>query len=116
MWVLGNYSRFIRPGAIRLTVNTFDENQKLLSEGDTDPHGLMCSAYRNTDGSLIVVVINYADAEKSMVLQSNKRKTKRWFEYRTSDEPNDNLRPVGEIEDNKCISIPKRSVVTFVMK
>ncbi len=116
MWTLGNYSRFIRPGAIRLKVNAFDEQQNLLSEGDTDPHGLMCSAFKNTDGSLVMVVINYADAEKNIILQRMEGKDGHWSAYCTSDEKNDNLKPTGPIQANKCIPIPKRSVVTYVMK
>ena len=51
MWALGNYSRFIRPGAVRLSVSAFDQAGNLIPER-YGPKGLMCSAYQN-DGRLI---------------------------------------------------------------
>lgn len=64
MWALGNYSRFIRPGAVRLSVSAFDQAGNLIPGGDTDQKGLMCSAYQNADGSYAVVLINYAQEDK----------------------------------------------------
>ena len=55
MWILGNYSRFIRPGAVRMSVETTDKEGKAIRDGDTDQQGLMCSAYRNTDGQWAMV-------------------------------------------------------------
>ena len=43
MWILGNYSRFIRPGAVRMSVETTDKEGKAIRDGDTDQQGLMCS-------------------------------------------------------------------------
>ena len=43
MWALGNYSRFIRPGAVRLSVSAFDQTGALIPDGDTDQQGLMLS-------------------------------------------------------------------------
>ncbi len=64
MWALGNYSRFIRPGAVRLSVSAFDQTNTFIPDGDTDQQGLMCSAYKNMDGTYVIVVINYANEEK----------------------------------------------------
>ena len=57
MWTLGNYSRFIRPGARRYAMSVTDGG-KLVADGDTQPYGVMTSAYRNADGSWVVVAIN----------------------------------------------------------
>ena len=46
MWALGNYSRFIRPGAVRKAIIAKDNQGKIIPEGDTDVTGLMCSAYQ----------------------------------------------------------------------
>jgi len=47
LWVLGNYSRFVRPGFMR------------VSTSGTAPSGVLVSAYTNTaDGTLVVVAIN----------------------------------------------------------
>ena len=47
---LANYSRFIRPGAVRISATTGDGNLKV-------------SAYRNSDGSVIVVALNTAGSD-----------------------------------------------------
>jgi glucuronoarabinoxylan endo-1,4-beta-xylanase len=47
LWVLGNYSRFVRPGYMR------------VSTSGTAPSGVLVSAYRNVeDGTVVVVAIN----------------------------------------------------------
>ena len=53
MWTLGNFSRFVRPGAIRIEI-----------DGKMESEGLMLSAYRNTDGSTAIVAINYSWEDK----------------------------------------------------
>jgi glucuronoarabinoxylan endo-1,4-beta-xylanase len=45
-WVLGNYSKFIRPGYTRVDVT------------GTIPTGVLLSAYKGTDGTVVVVAIN----------------------------------------------------------
>jgi glucuronoarabinoxylan endo-1,4-beta-xylanase len=45
LWAMANYSRFIRPGAVRIGASTSDGNLQL-------------SAYKNTNGSIAVVVLN----------------------------------------------------------
>ena len=76
MWILGNYSRFIRPGAVRMSVETTDKEGKAIRDGDTDQQGLMCSAYRNIDGQWAMVVINYADREQEFTVDVNDSKVK----------------------------------------
>ncbi len=44
-YALANYSRYIRPGAVRVAATTGDSN-------------LEASAYRNTDGTVVIVVLN----------------------------------------------------------
>ena len=58
MWALGNYSRFIRPGAVRMNVTAQNPEGEIIPEGDTDPKGLMCSAYKNENGKWAVVVLS----------------------------------------------------------
>jgi O-glycosyl hydrolase len=45
LWAFGNFSRFVRPGAVRIGATTSDGN-------------LTLDAFRNTDGSVSVVVLN----------------------------------------------------------
>ncbi len=47
LWAFANYSRFVRPGAIRIGATTSDNK-------------LLVTAFSNTDGSLAIVVLNTA--------------------------------------------------------
>lgn len=117
MWVLGNYSRFIRPGAVRLGVSAFDEKGNRIQEGDTEQKGLMCSAYRNKDGSWIMVLLNYGTDDRAFSFElSGKKKKRVWKQYRTSDDENENLLSIGSCREGEDIRIPARSVITFVSK
>jgi len=100
MWVLGNYSRFVRPGAVRLDVSN-----------DTDPNGVMLSAYRNVDGSVVVVAINYSNESRAFSLKFDKSlkvEKKKMKAYRTSDVEGENLKPVKVGK-----TLPPRSVTTI---
>lgn len=102
MWTLGNFSRFVRPGAVRLDV-----------QGEMAVDGLMLSAYRNTDGSLAVVAINYG--KKDSVVSIDAKGGKTAVAYRTSDVEGENLKYVGKVNLKKA-SLPARSVTTYVIK
>jgi glucuronoarabinoxylan endo-1,4-beta-xylanase len=53
LWAMANYSRFIRPGATRINAWTADSTLRL-------------SAFRNTDGTVIVVALNTASSANQM--------------------------------------------------
>ncbi len=115
LWALGNYSRFIRPGAVRLGIAALDDDNKQIPEGDTDPTGLMCTAYRNTDGSFVMVILNYAKVAGSYSVDGKGLpKNMKWRQYRTSDQNNENLSPKEMINTRKVVTIPPRCVVTLV--
>jgi len=114
LWLFGNYSRFVRPGATRLATTVFDQANRIIPEGDTDPHGLMCTAFRNKNKELIFVVLNYADTDKQIVFNANTNR--KWTPYITSDKEKDNLRKLENINEGSIFTIPARSAVTFVSK
>lgn len=114
LWALGNYSRFIRPGAVRVGITAFNSKGKTVDEGDTDPYALMVSAYSNSDGTPVVVVINYLNEEKSFDLNWTGVKVSKWQPYQTSDEPNCSLALQQAINYGNKINIPARSIVTYV--
>ena len=99
MWTLGNFSRFVRPGAVRLHM-----------EGGMEPDGLMLSAYRNTDGSSVIVAINYSQETRTVHIKGLQGKTATAF--RTSDAEGENLKHVGTMP-LKNVSLPARSVTTL---
>ena len=103
MWALGNYSRFVRPGAVR---------HEVTSSEAFDPYGIMCSAYQNSNGQWVAVVINYSENTQRFALQLSDKGTRRWQMYRTSDVADETLKPVGI--SNGTVMLPPRSITTFV--
>lgn len=106
LWTLGNFSRFIRPGAKRIDL-----------KGADNLDGLLGSAYKCPDGNTVVIVlINMQDIDEIVSLKvkgiSGKRKVNRFIPYITSD-----LGYLAEgppIAHDKAYSVPGRSVVTLV--
>lgn len=63
LWTLGNYSRFVKPGMIRVGVNR-NERPDLLTE---EYANVMVSAYLDKDTSEIVIVaVNYSNEDRVM--------------------------------------------------
>lgn len=119
LWTLGNYSCFIRPGAQRIDISAMDSKGNILSDSATEPYGLMLSAYRNKDGSIIVVAINYSEnGEKISIKTPDRNNVSRSRKvYITSDKNNSNITPVKEVTLRKPeITVPARSVATIVFE
>lgn len=106
LWAFGNYSRFIRPGAIRLGMSR--------DNGDTNElKDVMSSAYLNKDGKLVVVMINYSDEEREIKLSFSDDKSRSLIPYITSDMEGDDLRPSKGVKDGDVYILPAKSIVTF---
>ena len=103
LWSLGNYSRFVRPEAVRHDVTTSEPE---------DPFGVMCSAYRNADGRWVAVVINYGEQQRPFSLVTSDGQQRRWTLYRTSDISAESLRNIGS--NNGITTLAPRSITTFV--
>ena len=103
LWTLGNYSRFIRPGAIRYEVK---------GSSDFNPYGVMCSAYQNKNGQWVAVAINYSEQPQHFTLRLSDDSILQWQMYRTSDQEGETLLPIGSSKGNT--SLPPRSITTFV--
>ena len=99
LWALGNFSRFVRPGAVRYNIT---------SKQKEDPYGLMVSAFQNKDKSWVVVAINYSQEEKDFSIKSDKT----WQPYRTSDAEGETLKPLTPCKGSA--KLPPRSITTFV--
>ncbi len=113
MWSLGNYSRFVRPEAQRYDIEVTNEENIKVKDGDTEPYGVMTSAYRNADGSWAVVFINYSEKSRSITLPLPDHKTS-WMLYRTSDVTGENLKPVGSSTGESVLE--PCSITTFITK
>lgn len=112
LWTFGNFSRFIRPGAVRYEISVRNEDGSVKDEGWNEPYGVMCSAYRNSGGRWCVVAINYSADTRRIDLRLDSRKQVKWRCYRTSDEKDENLKPIGFMANE--IDLPPRSVTTLL--
>jgi O-glycosyl hydrolase len=105
LWTLGNYSRFVRPGMVRVSAE--------FSASDTS---MMISAYKDRGKKqLVVVVVNTGETRKKFQLDKATRKilSTKLTPYITSDTFN---LAKGKDMDGTEIEVPKRSVVTMVAK
>ena len=55
LWVLGNYSRFVRPGMVRIACD--------VTPAQSCVDGLLASAYKGTNGEVTVVIVNLSKQE-----------------------------------------------------
>lgn len=114
LWALGNYSRFVRPGAVRIDVSEIDESGNPVSDSATDPYGLMLSAYRNANGSIVLVAINYSDAARTFCVDLPSVGHKFTKLYQTSDAEYDNLSfKAVSFKKKQSIEIPAKSIITI---
>jgi len=99
LWVLGNYSRFIRPGMVRIKCE--------LSEEQSIEDGLLVSAYRDVEkGHMVHVFTNLSEQAKQVNIGSATQvKT-----YTTDKNHNLGL----SLQSLNSVNIPARSVVTVV--
>ena len=104
LWVLGNYSRFIRPGAKRIQASVKDSALH---------NGLLVSGYRNPDNTVNLVVVNNKSEAVDIQLNYKNVKVKQVRTYTTSADSS--LQPGQAYADMKHpISIPGKAVVTLV--
>jgi len=104
LWALGNFSRFIRPGMMRVELS-----------GPQDVNGLMASAYLNKKSDCAVLVfVNSANAAKNVRLQFAKpaNAARIFATYITSAE--NNLAPGQKIIGTNMLTVPAQSVLTLV--
>ena len=102
LWALGQWSRFVRPGAVRVGTSG-------------SASGMKIAAFRNVDGSVATVLINSGSAAKVSVKLGGgggAASVKAWV--------TDNSNAIGELAatfegGTGSASIPSRSIVTIVL-
>jgi hypothetical protein len=92
LWALGNYSRFVRPGMRRITVNA-------------DPR-LLVSAYKDAR-KVVLVIINAQSTDQPITLNSSKTVTT----YTTSQ----NARLKKKVTMANDLLIPAESIDTIIV-
>ncbi|KAK4456502.1 glycoside hydrolase superfamily [Cladorrhinum samala] len=104
LWAMGNWSRFVRPGAVRV---------------GTTASGVRTTAFKNVDGTVSVQVINSGGATTASIALSNAGgftvgSATAWVTDNSRD-----LTEIGATVDASgkvTGSVPQRSMVTFVLK
>lgn len=99
LWVLGNYSRFVRPGMMRIECS--------LSEEQSVENGLLVSAYKDVKKGQVVYVFTNLSKQARRVNVGPDKEVKTYTTDRKED-----LRLSFQSLDN--VRIPERSVVTVV--
>lgn len=103
LWVLGNYSRFIRPGYQRVQV-----------EGADELNGLMGTAWLSPDSAtLVAVFVNMDKGSREVSLSLEGFDVEEVNTYVTDKSHNLQLDP--DQKDATSLKLPSRSVVTVVM-
>jgi O-glycosyl hydrolase len=101
-WVMGNFSRFIRPGAVRVELS-----------GPQDISGLMGSAYINPDtGRVVLVFVNIGQAARRISFGDAFTRQKAFTSYTTS--ATEDLARGRSSLSTDGYTVPARSVVTLV--
>jgi len=110
LWGLGNYSRFLQPGAVRVAARRSDE-----ASPEEAARGLMVSTYRAADEERVVVVaVNQERRERDLHLSVEGRNDtiSAWQPYVTA--AGSDLAPTAEQARTDTLTVPARSIVTYV--
>lgn len=104
LWVFGNFSRFIRPKAVRLALSGAETSGELLS-----------SAFQNADNSIVSVWINCSCCERLVKLDRSYQPFSGTLIYLTDSRPeNDLTLNKSLLSSDQILRLPARSVVTAV--
>jgi len=106
LWVMGNYSRFVRPGF------------KRVATSGTVPSGVLMTAYTNSaDGTVVVVAINNGSGTASLPIFISGSAPCTMTPYETSSGNNLVAKsPITVTAGRFTGSLPGQSVTTFVGK
>jgi O-glycosyl hydrolase len=108
LWAFGNFSRFVRPGAVRVGVSS--DNRDV-----NNTKGAMISAYvDDTSRKVVVVVVNNSPGETTVKLQLSVGSVASWKPYITSAAAGADLKPLAATSGEEAVIIPGTSVVTLV--
>lgn len=102
LWVLGNYSRFIRPGYKRVAVDGADEMNDLMGSSWLSPD----------ENTLVTVLVNMNHTTRNISLSLADKSIESIKTYVTNKI--NNLRLTPALSDASNMEIPARSVVTVV--
>jgi O-glycosyl hydrolase len=106
LWAFANYSRFVRPGAVRIGTTTTDT-------------GLDLTAFRNLDGSVAIVVLNTDTSSDTVSFSLQNLGLSSWSgvtPYVTDSASDTAAQPRLQAQSGTfTYTLPARSLVTFVV-
>jgi O-glycosyl hydrolase len=106
LWAFGNFSRFVRPGAVRIGASTSDGN-------------LTMDAFKNTDGTVSVVVLNTGSSSDTVGYSLSGTGTPNGATvtpYLTNASSSIAAQPATSVSGGAFTgTIPARSLVTYVV-
>lgn len=105
LWALGHFSRFVRPGMIRVIAET------------TAGNDLMVSAFKDKNERLVLVITNYGtkDINFQLSLKNVKKKYKSTTSYLTNKEDGVDMKLMAKEDSSKVMKIQGRSIETIVI-
>jgi glucuronoarabinoxylan endo-1,4-beta-xylanase len=106
LWAMANYSRFVRPGATRINAWTAGSTLRL-------------SAFRNTDGTVVVVALNTARSadQMSFALPNTGISTGSATPYVTNGSSSVAAQsPISVAGGAFAATVPARSLVSYVIR
>ncbi|KAK3356641.1 glycoside hydrolase superfamily [Lasiosphaeria hispida] len=103
LWAMANWSRFVRPGAVRVGASG---------------SGVRTSAFRNVDGALAVQVINSGSERSVTITVSGGEFVAAKAEAWVTDNTRDCSLVAASVDSSGKVtgSVPARSMVTFVLR
>lgn len=99
LWALAHYSRFLRPGSVRVE----------LKGSDTE-EGLLASGYINTESKPVIVIVNTKDTSEEVLIQNVP--DCKWKQWMTSSE--EDMAMLQELSLEASFIVPSRSIMTLV--
>jgi len=113
LYTLGNYSRFIRPGMQRISVQRSDQLSDIGSVA-----GVMVSAWVDADeGVVVYVAVNASRKPQQLRLEMEnipgEQVVSSWTPYVTSGFPGDELKKYASFGAGEAFIVPPLSIVTF---
>ncbi|RYE32131.1 MAG: beta-glycosidase, partial [Sphingobacteriaceae bacterium] len=110
LWALGSYSRFIRPGMQRIITARNDSLTDLQVA-----QNVMLSAFADQK-KVVAVAVNYTKSSQNIDLKiTGINKAKTITQYLTTEQAEDNMRPI-KLNSVKKIRLQPRSIVTIVIE
>ena len=103
-YMMAQFSKFVRPGAVRVDAT------------ESPSSGVYISAFKNTDGTLVIVAVNNGNTSYAQLFTVNGKTVKNVNRYKTTQYANLALtRGLSLTGNGFCAQLDAKSVATFVI-